>query len=138
MKAQRTSLAARAVMFVAAVALVSPLMAQEKASTLDTMKAKSFIGDWALTIQGGRGPQERTLMLKDMGGKVAAELGGGRGGPIAITDISMAGDELVLKFQQAGRQGTVDVMISLMLKGDELMVKQEANGNSTTGTGKKK
>ena len=138
MTEQSLSWAARAVVIVAAGALALPLMAQEKASTLDTAKARTFIGEWALTIQGGRGPQERSLALKDVGGKVAAELGGGRGGPVSITDISMPGSDLILKFQQGGRQGPVDVVMTLTLKDGALTVKQDAGGNSTTGTGKKK
>ena len=112
--------------------------AQDKASTLDTAKAKAFVGDWVLTIQGGRGAQDRPLSIKDVGGKVAAELGGGRGGPTAITDITMPGSDLVLKFQQGGRQGNVDVVMTLTMTADGLTVKQDAGGNSTTGTGKKK
>ncbi len=138
MIAQQTSWAARAVVIVAVLALAPAVMAQEKASTLDTTRAKAFVGDWVLTIQGGRGPQERSLSVKDVGGKVAAELGGGRGGPVTITDISMQGGDLVLKFQQGGRQGPVDVVQTLTLKDDMLTVKQEAGGQATTGTGKKK
>ena len=46
------------------------------ASTLDTAKATAFVGEWILTIEGRRGPQERPLTIKDVGGKVAAELAG--------------------------------------------------------------
>jgi hypothetical protein len=137
MIAKRMSWATRAVVFAAACALAAPAMAQAKASTLDTAKAKAFIGEWTLTLQGGRGPQERPLTIKDVGGKVAAELGGGRGGPITITDISMAASDLVLKFKQTGRGGEVDVVMTLTLKDGALTVKQEAGGNAMTGTGKK-
>src|ERR1044072_5512298 len=75
-------------------------MAQAKASTPDTAKAKDFIGEWVLTVEGRRGPQERPLSITDMGGKVAAELSGGRGGPVSISDISMSGSDLVLKWTQ--------------------------------------
>ncbi len=138
MSRQRMTWGMRAVVVVAALALAGPLMAQGGASTLETAKAKAFIGDWMLTIQGGRGPQERTLMLKDMTGHVAAELGGGRGGPITITDITMPGSDLVLKWKQMGRGGEVEVMMTLMLKDGGLMVKQDAGGNETQGTGVKK
>jgi hypothetical protein len=101
--------------------------------------AKAWIGDWSLTIMGGRGPQERSLMIKDMGGKVAATLGGGRGGPIEITDVSKNGNDLVLKFKQTGRGGEVDVVMTLTMQADgTLKVSQELGGNTQSGTGKKK
>src|SRR6478736_6705849 len=124
------------------VALMVPAVssAQGKASTLDTAKAKGFIGEWVLTIEGRRGPQERPLSITDVGGKVAAELAGGRGGPVSITDISMAGSDLVLKWNQQGPNGEVPVVMTLTLKDGALAVKQDmGNGQfSASGTGKKK
>jgi hypothetical protein len=116
------------------------VLAQGKASTLDTAKAKGFIGEWVLTIEGRRGPQERPLSITDVGGKVAAELGGGRGGPVSITDISMTGSDLVMKWNQQGPQGDVPVVMTLTLKDGALAVKQDMAGGqfSQTGTGKKK
>jgi hypothetical protein len=121
-------------------ALASSASAQGKPSTLDTAKAKAFIGEWVLTIEGRRGPQERPLSIKDMGGKVAAELGGGRGGPVAISDISMAGADMVMKWTQTGPQGEIPVVMTLTLKDGALTVKQDMAGGqfSQTGTGKKK
>jgi len=34
--------------------------------------AKAFLGDWVLTIEGRRGPQERPLNIKDTAGKLSA------------------------------------------------------------------
>jgi hypothetical protein len=126
----------------AALALGTTLSitAQGKASTLDTTQAKAFIGEWVLTIEGRRGPQERPLSITDVGGKVAAELGGGRGGPVTITDISMAGADLVLKWSQQSPQGDIPVVMTLTLKDGALVVKQDLAGGqfSQSGTGKKK
>jgi hypothetical protein len=58
--------------------------------------AKAFLGDWVLTIEGRRGPQERPLTIKDTAGKLSAELGGGRGGPVTITDVTVKGSEAIL------------------------------------------
>jgi hypothetical protein len=101
--------------------------------------AKGWLGEWTLTIAGGRGPQERALTIKDMSGKVAATLGGGRGGPVEITDVSKKGSDLVLKFKQQGRGGEVDVVMTLAMQADgTLKVSQELGGNTQSGTGKKK
>jgi hypothetical protein len=74
-----------------------------------------------------------------MDGKVAATLGGGRGGSIDVTDISKKGADLVLKFKQQGRGGEADVVMTLALQTDgTLKVTQELGGNTRNGTGKKK
>ena len=118
---------------------VTGAMAAAQASSLASTDAKGWIGDWTLTIEGGRGPQERTLTIKDMGGKVAANMGGGRGGPIDITDISKKGTDLVLKFKQQGRGGEQAVTMTLSMQADgTLKVSQDLGGNMQMGTGKKK
>ena len=102
--------------------------------------AKAFLGDWVLTVEGRRGPQEQTLSIKDTGGKLSAELAGGRGGPIAITDVTVKGSEAVLKWNQEGPQGAIDVVMTLTLKDGALTVKRDFAGGqfSQAGTGKKK
>ena len=102
--------------------------------------AKAFLGDWVLTIEGRRGPQERPLTIKDTGGKLSAELGGGRGGPVTITDVKVNGNEATLKWSQDMQGNSVPVVMTLTLKDGALTVKQDmANGQfSQTGTGKKK
>jgi hypothetical protein len=115
------------------------LMAAGQASSLAPADAKAWLGDWNLTIEGGRGPQERTLAIKDMDGKVVATLGGGRGGPIEIINISKKGDDLVMNFKQQGRGGEVDVTLTLSMQADgTLKVSQKLGENTQTGTGKKK
>ena len=102
--------------------------------------AKAFLGDWVLTVEGRRGPQEQTLTIKDTGGKLSAELGGGRGGPVTITDVTVKGDEATLKWNQETQQGAVDVVMTLTMKDGALTVKRDFAGGqfSQTGTGKKK
>ena len=105
---------------------------------LMSTEAKAWMGAWALTIEGGRGPQQRQLTIKDANGKVAATLGGGRGGPIEVTDVSKKGNDVVLKFKQQGRGGEVDVVMTLAMQTDgTLKVTQELGGNTQAGTGKK-
>lgn len=102
--------------------------------------AKAFLGDWVLTIEGRRGPQERPLTIKDTGGKLSAELGGGRGGPVTITDVTVTGNEATLKWSQDMQGNSIPVVMTLTLKDGTLTVKQDmANGQfSQSGTGKKK
>jgi len=102
--------------------------------------AKAFLGDWVLTVEGRRGPQERTLTITDTGGKLSAVLGGGRGGDVTITDVTVKGSEATLKWNQTTQQGDVPVVMTLTLKDGALVVKQDmGNGQfSASGTGKKK
>ena len=132
----------RTVLVVLGVALVAwsaPPTLSAGGQALASADAKAWVGEWTLTIQGGRGPQERALTIKDMGVKVAATLGGGRGGPVEITDVSKKGNDLVLKFKQQGRGGEADVVMTLAMEADgTLKVSQELGGNTQSGTGKKK
>ena len=102
--------------------------------------AKAFLGDWVLTIEGRRGPQERPLTIKQDGGKLSAELGGGRGGPTTITDVTVKGSEATLKYTKTTGQGDIPVVMTLTLKDGALTVKQDMAGGQFTsnGTGKKK
>ena len=119
------------------VLLSAVLMAPVVAVAQD---AKAFLGEWVLTVEGRRGPQERPLTIKDTSGKLSAELGGGRGGPVTITDVTVKGNEATLKWNQETPQGAVDVVMTLTLKDGTLTVKQDFAGGqfSQTGTGKKK
>jgi hypothetical protein len=123
----------RAVLILVCTILVAPAFAWAQES-------KAFLGDWVLTIEGRRGPQERPLNIKDTAGKLSAELGGGRGGPVTITDVTVKGSEAILKWSQEGPQGAVDVVMTLTLKDGTLTVKQDMAGGqfSQAGTGKKK
>jgi len=120
-----------------AVMVCAVLLAPALASAQD---AKAFLGDWVLTIEGRRGPQERPLSIKDTGGKLSAVLGGGRGGDLNITDVTVKGSEATLKYSQETQQGAIDVVMTLTLKDGALTVKQDMAGGqfSQTGTGKKK
>ena len=102
--------------------------------------AKAFVGDWVLTIEGRRGPQERPLTIKDAGGKLSAELGGGRGGPVTINDVTVKGNEATLKWSQDVQGNSVPVVMTLTLKDGALTLKQDMAGGQFTsnGTGKKK
>lgn len=125
-----TAVAALAAM---ALGLMAPALAMAQ-------DGKAFLGEWVLTIEGRRGPQERPLSIKETAGKMTAELGGGRGGPVNITDITAKGSDLILKWDQQGPQGDIDVVMTLTLKDGALTVKQDMAGGqfSQTGTGKKK
>ena len=59
---------------------------------------------------------------------------------MTITDVTVKGSEAILKWNQEGPQGAIDVVMTLTLKDGALVVKQDMAGGqfSQTGTGKKK
>jgi hypothetical protein len=107
----RWKLQGLAVAAIAMLAIAPAMTAQEDTSTLDAAKAKAFIGDWVMTGQNGpRSQTERSLSIKDVGGKLVAEVAGGRGGgPYAVDDISMRDATLVLKFTEISSSVNVGV-----------------------------
>lgn len=102
--------------------------------------AKAFLGDWVLTVEGRRGPQERPLTIKEAGGKLSAVLGGGRGGDVTIDDVTVKGNEATLKWSQDMQGNAIPIVMTLTLKDGALTVKQDMAGGQFTqsGTGKKK
>ena len=119
---------------------LSGLVTAQEASMLDVSDAEGFVGEWAISMETPRGNFEQNLALTDVGGKVAAELSGGRGGTFAITDITKSGDDLVLSFERERQGNTFPVTLTLSLDGDMLNATQDvANGAFTvSGTGSKK
>ena len=124
---------------VAWLAVSGPVVAQE-ASMLDVSDASAFLAEWVLNMETPRGNRERNLALTDVGGKVAAELSGGRGGTVSVTDISKSGSDLVLSFEFDRQGNTVPVTLTLGLDGDMLKATQDVNDGLFTmsGTGSKR
>jgi hypothetical protein len=56
--------------------------------------AADIDGKWSGQVEGRRGPQTQTLMLKVSGNMLTGSLQGGRGGPIEITNGSIDGDHV--------------------------------------------
>ena len=120
-----------------AVLICAVMLAPAIASAQD---AKAFLGDWVLTVEGRRGPQERPLTIKETDGKLSAVLGGGRGGDVTITDVTVKGSDATLKWSQDMQGTSVPVVMTLTIKDGALTVKQDIAGGQFTqsGTGKKK
>ena len=123
----------KSVMVLVCAALLAPAVAIAQ-------DAKAFLGEWVLTVEGRRGPQERPLTIKETAGKLSAELGGGRGGPVTITDVTVKGSEATLKWSQDFQGNAIPIVMTLTLKDGALVVKQDMGGGqfSSSGTGKKK
>jgi len=91
---------ALSIALVAAVCVLtgSALRAQP-AAPLATADAAKFMGTWVLTLDSPQGPFALNMALTDVDGKVACELTSDVMPAQKVSDISKAGNDLVLKYQ---------------------------------------
>ncbi len=113
--------------------------AQEAASDLDIAEASAFVGDWTLSMNSPDGGFDSSLSVKDVGGKVAAQIGNDFQGTLTITRISKSGDKLVLTYDSDYEGQPYDVVLTLTPDGDNLDVTMDLAGGYFVmdGTGTK-
>ena len=131
-------LSVTAVVTLGVMLMASPVVTGQ-ASSLDSSEASAFMGTWVLTMETPRGANEQTVVIRDEGGKVAATLGGGRGGQIDISDIARDGESLVLAFERNFQGNAIDIVLTLSLDGEVINATQDIAGGqfSMTGSGKR-
>lgn len=104
--------------------------------------AGTFMGSWTLTLDSPQGPFEQTMVLKDDGGKVVAELSNQMQPEVQkVTDVSKKGSDLVLKFAGNFQGNPFDAVITLAATAaDKCTVTFDINGGQFTmnGAGVKK
>ena len=122
-----------------AIALSAGLGAVQQLSPSD---AGAFMGSWSLMLDSPQGSFEQTMVLKDDGGKVVAELSNQMQPEVQkVTDVSKKGDDLILKFAGNFQGNPFDAAITLTPDGtDKCKVTFDINGGQFTmnGTGTKK
>ena len=104
--------------------------------------AGAFMGNWSLTLDSPQGPFEQALVLKDEGGKVVGEITSQMQPDVQkVTDVTMEGANLVLKFAGNFQGNPFDAAITMAPDGaDKCKVTFDVNGGQFTmsGTGTKK
>ena len=102
--------------------------------------AASFIGDWTLSAQGDQGPAQFGLSLKVEDGKVVGSVSMGQQGSQPITDITLNGKALVLRYNIDYQGMPIDAVISLTPNGDKVALQVDFAGGaySMSGTAEKK
>ena len=122
-----------------AIALSAGLGAAQQLSPAD---AGVFMGSWSLMLDSPQGSFEQTMVLKDEGGKVIAEISNQMQPDVQkVTDVSKKDSDLVLKFAGNFQGNAFDAMITLTPDGtDKCKVTFDVNGGQFTmsGTGTKK
>ena len=89
----------RAAVVVAVCLLSGAALRAQAPAPLPTSEAEKFMGAWLLTLDSPQGPFAMTMTLTDVEGKVACELTSDIMPAQKVTDISKAGNDLVLKYQ---------------------------------------
>ena len=104
--------------------------------------AGAFMGSWTIALDTPQGSFEQSLILKDEGGKVVAEMSSQMQPDVQkVTDVTKKGTDLVLKFAGNFQGNPFDAVITLTPNGaDKCNVTFDVNGGQFTmnGTGTKK
>ena len=102
---------------VAVAALVcAPLVASAQ-SSLAVADAAKFIGNWTVDMQTPQGAFAMNLSLTDKSGKVAGEISADMLPTQEITDITKAGEDLVLKYASDFQGQAFNVKITMSVQG---------------------
>ena len=112
------------------------------AAQLTPADAGAFMGSWSLMLDSPQGAFEQTMVLKDEGGKAVAEISNQMQPEVQkVTDVTMKGTDLILKFAGNFQGNPFDAMITMTPDGtDKAKVTFDVNGGQFTmsGTGIKK
>ena len=125
---------------VAVVGLLGSVARAQAPAPLPVADAAKFMGTWLLTLDSPQGPFALTLNVTDNGGAVAAELTSDMMPAQKVTDISKAGNDLVLKYQGDFQGQAFAAKITLSPVEDKLGVTFDVMDGQfmMTGTGAKK
>ena len=123
-----------------AVALVmAPLSAFAQLAPAD---AANFMGNWTVTLDTPQGSFDQTVIIKEEGGKVIAEMSSQMQPDVQkVTDVSKKGDDLILKFAGNFQGNPFDAQITMSPDGaDKCKLLFDINGGqfSMNGAGTRK
>lgn len=124
-------------MVIGLISTAAPGFCQAAVATPEN--AASFIGDWTLTAQGDQGPAEFGLSIKVDGGKIVGSVSMAQDAQ-PVSDISLSGKTLVLKYNFDYQGMSIDAVISLTPAGDKVGLEIAFAGGaySMSGTAVKK
>lgn len=122
-----------------ALAMALPLSASAQ-SSLDSSQAQTYLGTWAISFESPQGEFVMDLALTDASGKVAATISNDMMGTQDISDISLSGANLVLKYEIDAQGQIAPVALTLVPSGDMVNATMDfADGMFVMdGTGSKK
>ena len=101
-------------LFAALVLAAALPMSASAQSSLDVAQAQSYIGTWELSFQSPQGDFMMDLALTDASGKVAAQITNDMMGTQDISDISLSGANLVLRYEIDAQGQIAPVALTLV------------------------
>jgi hypothetical protein len=130
----------RAAAVVALCVVMGSAVRAQAPAALATADAAKFMGAWLLTLDSPQGPFALTMTLSDSDGKVACDLTSDMMPAQKVTDISKAGEDLVLKYQGDFQGQAFAAKITLTPIDDKLAVNFDVMDGQfmMTGVGTKK
>jgi mono/diheme cytochrome c family protein len=103
-------------------------IAQTPTASATPAQAAAFLGDWAVAVSMGANEATFALSVKDDGGKMAATLRSDGQPTTNITNVSMAGSNLVLKYMTTFGNNPIDTVMTLTPDGSGLRVSMAVMG----------
>jgi hypothetical protein len=88
--------------------------------------AADIDGKWTAEVQGRNGTQTQTLTLKADGSKLTGNIGGGRGGPVDISDGTINGNDVTFKVVREFNGNKFEQNYKGTLSGDDLKLTMDA------------
>lgn len=95
------------------LAAALPLSASAQ-SSLDVSQAQSYMGTWSISFSSPQGEFVMDLALTDASGKVAAQISNDMMGTQDITDVSLSGANLVLRYEIDAQGQIAPVALTLV------------------------
>jgi hypothetical protein len=95
---------------------------QGTGSTVSPAQAAPFIGDWAAAITSQMGPSTYAVSVKVEGGKVVAAVTGGVFPRTTVSDISLVGKNLFLKYTSDFQGTLIPSLIAMTPQGQNMLL----------------
>ena len=116
------------------------LATQAAPTPVTPAQAAAFLGDWTLSVTSQMGPMTYGVSVMNDGGKVGATISSDTLPKVNISDISMAGQNLILRYTFDYQGTSVKSVVTLIPRGAELGVAMslmdgqfEMSGTGTKG-----
>jgi hypothetical protein len=105
-----------------AIALVMAPLAlfASSGAQLAPADAANFMGNWTVTLDTPQGSFDQSVVIKDEGGKVVAEMSSQMAPETQkVTDVTKKGEDLILKFAGNFQGNPFDATITMTPDGDD-------------------
>ena len=107
------------------------------AQSVTPADARALIGTWSIDVDAG-GPTTVGLTVKQDGGAVTAEVGGGDIPVAKVKSITKKGSSLVMNYEADVQGMVMAIVLTVEASGDKLTASFDVGGQALPGTGARK